>query len=140
MRETKTRPREAIVLSPGKGRTYAMGRMSAVFKADNLETAQGYSISEWWLEAKTKGPGTHAHGYDHAYYVLDGTMSVLIGDEWVDCEKGAFILIPAGTPHDFENRGVDRSGILSFNNVAGFEDQMPGIVSWIAEHPLGQTS
>ena len=28
-----------------------------MFKADGDETAQAYSISEWWLDANTKGPG-----------------------------------------------------------------------------------
>ena len=41
-----------------------MGRISSVFKADGEETAKGYSISEWWLEPHTKGPGAHAHPED----------------------------------------------------------------------------
>ena len=54
-------PRKAIVLGPGEGRAYPMGRISAVFKADGRETGAGYSISEWWLEPHTKGPGAHSH-------------------------------------------------------------------------------
>ena len=37
-----------------------MGRIGAVFKADGEETAGRYSISEWWLEPNTQGPGAHA--------------------------------------------------------------------------------
>jgi mannose-6-phosphate isomerase-like protein (cupin superfamily) len=128
--------RKPIVLSPGAGREYDMGPMKAMFKADNAETAQSYSISEWWLEPKTKGPGTHSHEYDHAYYILAGTMSVSVDGKWMDCERGSFVMIPSGTPHDFENRSAGRSGMLSFNNVAGFESEMPGIVSWFEQHPI----
>lgn len=39
--------RQPIVLRPGEGRAYGMGRMSAVFKADDAETASRYSISGW---------------------------------------------------------------------------------------------
>jgi hypothetical protein len=53
--------REAIILTPGGGRDYPMGRIRAVFKADEAETGNAYSISEWWLEANTTGPGAHAH-------------------------------------------------------------------------------
>lgn len=113
-----------------------MGPMRAVFKADNEETAGTFSVSEWWLEPKTKGPGPHAHPYDHAYYILEGTVSVLIDDEWASHAKGAFILIPGGTKHDFENRGTTRAGFLSFNNEAGFEDDLPDIVEWFAKRPL----
>ena len=62
--------RHPVVLGPGEGRAYPMGRLSAVFKADGEETRQGYSISEWWLDAHTKGPGPHSHPEDDVFYVL----------------------------------------------------------------------
>lgn len=49
--------RKPIVLAPGAGRAYPMGRIAAVFKADEAETASRYSVSEWWLEPRTQGPG-----------------------------------------------------------------------------------
>ena len=51
--------RSPIVLLPGEGRAYPMGRIGAVFKADGDETRGRYSISEWWLEPYTRGPGAH---------------------------------------------------------------------------------
>lgn len=42
--------RSALILRPGEGRSYPMGRISAIFKSDGAETAGRYSISEWWLE------------------------------------------------------------------------------------------
>ena len=53
--------RKAIVVMPDQGRVYAMGRIRAVFKADRDETAGRYSVSEWWLEPRTRGPDVHAH-------------------------------------------------------------------------------
>jgi len=41
-----------------------MGRISAVFKSDEDETQSRYSVSEWWLEPKTRGPGAHSHAED----------------------------------------------------------------------------
>ena len=64
-----------------------MGRISAVFKADGDETRKRYSISEWWLEPKTQGPGAHSHPEDDIFYVLEGTMSILIGDRWSGLPK-----------------------------------------------------
>src|SRR5256885_251654 len=80
----QVKTRLPIHLAAGEGREYAMGRISAVFKADGSETGDGYSISEWWLEAHTKGPGAHSHEKDDVLYVIEGTMSILIGDRWVD--------------------------------------------------------
>ena len=131
--------RRPIHLGPGDGRPYAMGRMRALFKADGAETAGAYSISEWWLEPNTTGPGAHTHPDDDVFYVLEGTMSFLIGDRWVDAPQRSFVLAPGGTLHDFENRGDTRAGVLNFSAPGNFEAHMPQIVDWFQRHPPGDT-
>lgn len=116
-----------------------MGRISAVFKADCEESANRYSISEWWLEPKTKGPGAHSHDEDDVFYVLEGVMSFLVDDRWVDAARGAFVLVPGGTTHDFENRGECRAGVLNVSAPGGFEPEMGAISEWFKEHPPGDT-
>lgn len=128
--------RRPVVLAPGQGRAYPMGRLSAVFKADGAETAHGYSISEWWLDGHTKGPGAHSHPEDDVFFVLDGTMSFLIDDRWIDAPAGSFVLAPGGTPHDFENRTSERAGFLNISAPGTFEEQMPGIAAWFRERSL----
>lgn len=136
MSRTKKRPkRAAICLTPGEGRSYPMGRISAVFKADGKETDGAYSISEWWLEPHAEGPGAHSHAEDDVFYVIEGTMSVLIGDRWVDASRGSFVLVPGGMTHDFQNRSGQRAGILNFSIPGNFETDMPAIAEWFAEHP-----
>jgi mannose-6-phosphate isomerase-like protein (cupin superfamily) len=122
--------RTPVHLAPGEGRRYGMGRIDAVFKADGPETAGRYSISEWWLDPHTAGPGAHTHPEDDVFYVLDGTMSFLLGDRWVDAPKGSFVLAPGGTVHDFENRTGERAGALNVSAPGGFEPHMPGIAEW----------
>jgi mannose-6-phosphate isomerase-like protein (cupin superfamily) len=131
-------PRKPVVLRPGEGRSYPMGRISALFKADGAETQNRYSISEWWLEAHTKGPGGHSHAEDDVFFVIEGTMSILVGDEWTHAAAGSFVLAPGGVTHDFENRGNARAGVLNFSVPGGFEEDMPGIVHWFAENPPGK--
>jgi mannose-6-phosphate isomerase-like protein (cupin superfamily) len=128
--------RQPVVLDPSAGRHYAMGRISATFKADEAETAHGYSISEWWLEPHTKGPGAHQHPEDDVFYVLEGTMSILVGERWLEAQRGAFVLVPGGTTHDFENRSDRRAGVLNFSN-GEFESEMPGIAAWFRDNPPG---
>jgi mannose-6-phosphate isomerase-like protein (cupin superfamily) len=113
-----------------------MGRISALFKADGEETAGRYSISEWWLEPNTKGPGAHSHAdEDCVFYVIEGTMSILVSERWIDAPRGAFVLARAGVEHDFENRSRSRAGLLNFSIPGGFEKDMPAIAQWFAEHP-----
>jgi mannose-6-phosphate isomerase-like protein (cupin superfamily) len=131
--------RKPIVLTPTEGRRYEMGSMSAIFKADCAETNNAYSISEWWLEPYSKGPGAHSHLEDDVFYVIEGVMSFLIADKWIDAPKGSFILVPAETTHDFENRTSDRTSALNFSIPGNFENHMPSIVDWFKENPLGKT-
>lgn len=128
--------RKASIVPPEEGRVYPMGRMRAVFKADSDETANSYSLSEWWLEPRTRGPGQHAHEEDHIFYVIEGTLAVLIDDRWSHATKGSYVLIPGGTPHTFENQGSVRSGFISINVPGGFEERMPDIAAALASEDL----
>jgi mannose-6-phosphate isomerase-like protein (cupin superfamily) len=130
-RESRRNP---VVLAPGEGRPYEMGRVRAVFKADEGETSSRYSVSEWWLEPRTQGPGLHSHPEDDLFYVIEGVMSIRVGDEWLECPRGSFVLVPGGVPHDFENRGSVRAGFLNFSSPGPFEPHMPGIAAWFREN------
>ena len=134
-----TKKREPIVLGPGEGREYPMGRIHAVFKADEAETESRYSVSEWWLEPRTKGPGPHSHPEDDLFYVIEGTMSVFVHDEWHHATRGSFVLVPGGVTHDFENRGDVRAGVLNVSAPGPFEPAVPAIAKWFEENPPGDT-
>jgi mannose-6-phosphate isomerase-like protein (cupin superfamily) len=126
-REKKRAP---IVVTPGAGRTYAMGPLQAVFKADGAETRGRYSISEWWLDPYTRGPGAHQHEEDDVFFVIEGTMSFFVGGRWIDAPKGSLVIAPANTPHDFENRTAKRAGALNISVPGDFEPHMKGIAEW----------
>lgn len=126
----------SIVLGTGEGRPYAMPSMRAVFKADGVETADRYSVSEWWVDPGSPGPGPHSHeANDEIFYVLEGTASVLVGDRWIDAPKGSFLLIRAGTVHDFANRTEAPMCLFNVFIPGGFEQNMPAIVQWFEENP-----
>ena len=128
-------PHGAIYLPANGGRTYELGAMKAVFKADEEETNQRYSISEWWLEPYTDGPGAHSHENNHdIFYVLEGTASILIGDTWIDASSGSFVLVPENIRHDFKNRTDRVVKLLNFFIPGGFERNMPAVVTWFAEN------
>jgi quercetin dioxygenase-like cupin family protein len=135
MPETGT-VRKPIVVAPGQGRVYPMGRMRAVFKADGAESADGYSVSEWWLEPLTRGPPVHQHDEDHVFYVIAGTVSLCLAGDWSQAPQGAYAIIPGGTPHTFENRGSVAAGFISFNSPGGFEARVPGIAAALGAEDL----
>ncbi|WP_444941714.1 cupin domain-containing protein [Microbulbifer sp. ZKSA004] len=69
------------------------------------------------------------------FYVLEGTVTFLVSDRWLDTQKGAFIFIPPGVRHDFENRSDQRAGVLNVYIGGPFEANMPKIMEWFTEHP-----
>jgi len=129
---------EPLLLKPGDGREYRMGRMSAVFKADLDETDSTLSVSEWWLDPNTEGPDVHQHPESHLFYVIEGRLAIYLqGRDWFEAEKGSYIYIPGGREHGFENRSDNTVGFMSINTPGGFENSIPHIVNYFADNPLG---
>jgi len=115
------------------GRDYAMGPVRTIFKADGDETRGQYSISEWWLEPHTRGPGVHQHDEDDVFFAIEGRMSFCIDGTWRDASAGTLVIAPGGTPHDFENRTDQRAGMLNLSVPGDFEPAMQGpegIAEW----------
>lgn len=126
---------QPIILAAKEGRTYRLGPMTAIFKADLQETNSEYSISEWWLDPNSNGPGTHLHeDQDQIFYVIEGIVSMFIGDKWTDAQRGTFIRIPRKTLHSFANRTDRKAGMLNFDIPGGFEQNMPSMVKWFEEN------
>ena len=122
---------EVIVLGPGEGRAYAIGPMRGVFKADGVETGDRYCVSEWSVEPGCEGPGAHSHeAQEEVFLVTEGTMSFLVGSEWLDAPAGTFLRIPAGVTHDFANRTTSPATAFNvFIPGGGFE---ASFASWLA--------
>jgi mannose-6-phosphate isomerase-like protein (cupin superfamily) len=127
--------RQPIVRLPREGREYRMPAMRAVFHADGEETGGAYSVSEWWLEPKSDGPGPHSHdANDEIFRIVEGTMSVLVGEHWIDAPAGSTIVVPAGVTHDFANRTDAPAGLFNVFIPGGFEENMPEILKWYEEN------
>ena len=130
---TMSADQQPIILLPGKGRSYACGPMTAVFKADGAETAERYSVSEWIIAPHSPGSGPHAHEKnEELFFVSNGVLAIRVGDEWIDAPRGTFIRIPAGVMHDFENRSDHEAALFNVYLPGSFEPMMPSIVAWFA--------
>lgn len=116
---------EVIVLAPGAGRDYAFGAMRGVFKADGEETGDAYCASEWSVAPGSEGPGAHSHAENvELFLVTQGTMSFLVGEEWIDAPAGTFLRIPEGVTHDFANRTDAPATAFNVFIPGGFERRL----------------
>lgn len=92
----------------------------AVIKATAQSTNGQLSIIE-----VTEPPGAQAplhvhHGDEEAFYVLDGTVSVTVGDDTVDLAAGDCAFGPRGVPHRY-TVGPDGCRMLFLCTPGGFE-------------------
>jgi len=70
------------------------------------ETTGGeFSVIEASISAGIPGPPPHIHtdGLEEIWYILDGELDFLVGDETIRAGKGATVYVPAGSVHTFSN-------------------------------------
>jgi quercetin dioxygenase-like cupin family protein len=68
------------------------------------------------------GPPPHIHKTEEeAFYVLEGSLNVLVGEHTIEANAGAFVLVPRGTVHAFSKSGTEPAKILIIISPAGFE-------------------
>jgi quercetin dioxygenase-like cupin family protein len=54
----------------------------------------------------------HTHPVEEGWVVLEGELSVRIGDEWVTVPAGSVARVPPGVPHAVRNEGDAQCGRL----------------------------
>ena len=115
---------DAIVLMPGEGERIG-GASAITIKATGDGTAGSMYLGEGVLEAGFPGPPPHVHDRLHdMFYVLEGTLTLRLGDDTVELPAGGFACVPPGVVHTFANTGDAPIRILNFNTPAGWEHYM----------------
>ena len=112
----------AIILQPGEGKTVSVLGDQYAFNAVGADTGGAYGLVETTAPAGSAGPPPHIHQTeDEAFYVLDGELTLLIGDQVRRAAMGAFAFIPRGSVHTFYNEGDRPARALVILSPAGFE-------------------
>ena len=124
----------AIVHGPGAGEVHELGPSRLEIKAVSEDTDGKFFLSETTVGAGFPGPPLHMHETLHdMFYVLDGTLSVRLGDETLEAEPGTFVCVPPGTPHTFSNPTERPVRFLNFNAPGGFERYMRDLAAAMQE-------
>jgi len=115
---------EAIVHRPGEGERIG-GPTTVTIKATGEDTGDSFYLGDVMLEPGFSGPPPHVHERLHdMFYVLDGTLTMRLGDDTVELEEGSFVCVPPGVTHTFSNPGTRQVRFLNFNTPAGWENYM----------------
>ena len=113
---------DAVVRGPGEGEVVVLSETSAILKADSADGGGRFSMVETTLTPGYAGPGPHVHeSFVDSFYVLEGTMTMRVGDEHRTLEAGDFALASPGTVHTFANESESPVRMLNVLAPAGFE-------------------
>ena len=114
----------ALVLLPGEGKTVQIGGggLGVVFKLFGTDTGGRFAVVEHPLAPGTLGGPPHIHhNEDEASYVLEGEITVQVGEQLIQAPAGTLIFKPKGISHTFWNQGSAPARILEIISPAGFE-------------------
>jgi quercetin dioxygenase-like cupin family protein len=106
-----------LVHQPGGGESAEIGTIRFAIKADSEHTQGSYSLVE------ASGPvfaTPHVHhDREEAFYVLEGSITFLAGEDTVEGTAGSFVLVPRETMHAFRCNGDAR--LIIIHSPGGFE-------------------
>ena len=115
-------PRRAVVVPPGAGVPFGNVEFLAL-----SEHTPRVNVSVITMAPGRSGPESHVHeAEDDAFYVLQGELTFLLGDDEVWAPAGTFVLVPPGVPHTFANRTATPVRVLNIHAPAGFDRRLMG--------------
>jgi mannose-6-phosphate isomerase-like protein (cupin superfamily) len=111
-----------IVILPGAGKTVHLGGLGVVYKLSGAETGGSFALVEHPLEPGTLAAPPHLHHNEDEYsYVLEGEVTVLVGERVIQATPGTLIAKPRGIFHTFLNASTVAARVLEIIAPAGLE-------------------
>jgi quercetin dioxygenase-like cupin family protein len=98
-----------------------LGGVDMAIRLPGTDTNGAYTVVEYRLEAgRLVPPHTH-HREQEVSYVLDGEISLRIGDGELTATPGSCVVKPAAVPHTFWNAGPGPAHVLDIISPSGLE-------------------
>jgi mannose-6-phosphate isomerase-like protein (cupin superfamily) len=101
-----------IFFEPGEGMTVSARGSRMVFKAVSDTTAGAFSLMERTLPVSNRRPQPHTHQGPEGFYVLEGQIEFVVGEQRRVGGPGFWALVPGGVAHTFGNAGPTPARLL----------------------------
>jgi quercetin dioxygenase-like cupin family protein len=134
---------EPVLTAAGAGRTVTHGGSTTELKLTGDQSGGDWAVIEWRVRAGSEPP-MHTHTReDETLYILEGAITVYVGDETVDLEAGSYAALPKNVPHGFTVRGeevrllvtVEPAGVEYFFVPRDHSDDDPAKFGLIINQP-----
>ena len=112
-----------VLRQPGEGRTIAVVGDVYRFLATGEDTNGKYALWEA-IVPPGGGPPPHVHSREEeGFYVLEGEITLQVGEKRFVATPGMFANMPVGTPHSFKNE-TDRPAKMHISVAPAGLEQM----------------
>lgn len=125
----------ASLMQPGAGESVTIGANEVLFKVVDGDGCSGFSLIEQTVAPGTPGPVLHRHDFDEAFWVLEGELTIDLGDRTENLGAGGFAFIPGGDAHSFRNETDQTVRMLLLCSPAGFEAYFRDLAELVARGP-----
>lgn len=104
-------------------RTLSLFGVSITFLASAEDTDGQWSLLEYTAPPQFKGPAPHWHKQTtEAFYIIEGQLSMQIGERSIEAQVGSFVLVAPGELHVWSNPQDARCKFLVFVSPSGLEN------------------
>ncbi len=91
------------------------------YSAEATQTGGAFALIEQVCPPGFANPLHMHHAEDEAFYVLEGELTVFIGDQKLQAGPGTYLFGPRDIPHGFRVEGTSPCRLLLLATPAGFE-------------------
>jgi mannose-6-phosphate isomerase-like protein (cupin superfamily) len=109
---------------------YASGT-SVDYLATGSSTDGLFGLYRWTMGERPGGPEPHFHKtIAESFFILEGSVRIYTGEEWVDTAPGDFVHVPPGGIHAFRNESGAAAMLILFAPGAPREGYFEGLAEF----------
>jgi mannose-6-phosphate isomerase-like protein (cupin superfamily) len=111
----------ALHIAGGEGKRLWVADQLMTFKVSTEDTGGMYALTDSVVPPQGEAPLHVHHREDEAFWVLEGELEILVGEDTFMASAGAFVHLPKGVRHAYKNAGTGPARFLTLRVPAGLE-------------------
>ncbi len=111
----------AVHIAEGEGKMLWVANELMTFKVSSEDTGGMYALTDSVVPPQGEAPLHVHHREDEAFWVLEGELEILVGEDTFRASAGSFVHLPKGVRHGYKNVGTGPARFLTLIVPAGLE-------------------
>ena len=109
---------------------------TVTIKTESEDTGSAWSLLEFTVPPLFSGPPPHWHKVtQEAFYVLEGSLTLQVGEQTIKVPPGGYAFIPIGMIHTYSNAEDESAKFLLFISPGGLEKYFGELAELIQNEP-----